>query len=211
VFANTIDVAALAARADELAARRAALRASFGVGESDVVVLCAARLAPEKGIDVLVDALAGLGRHGIVLLLAGDGPERRAIEQRAKARRVRALMPGALGGDRLVEAYVAADVFALLSRNEPWGVVVNEAAACGLPLVLSERVGAAYDLLRPGQNGAFVPVDDATAAAEALRPLVSSQEERVRAGRASRAIVDGWGYERSVESFVASVTRAAVH
>jgi glycosyltransferase involved in cell wall biosynthesis len=211
LFANTVDVAALAARAGELATRRAALRASFGAAESDVVVLCAARLAPEKGIDVLVDALAALGRHGVVLLLAGDGAERAAIEQRARAKGVRALVPGALGTDRLAEAYVAADVFALLSRHEPWGVVVNEAAACGLPLVLSERVGAAYDLLRPGENGALVPVDDAAAAAEALRPLVSSREERVRAGRASRAIVRGWGYETSVDSFVASVARAAVH
>ena len=45
--------------------------------------------------------------------------------------------------EQVVEAYVAADVFALLSAHEPWGVVVNEAAACGLPLVLSDRVGAA--------------------------------------------------------------------
>ena len=51
----------------------------------------------------------------------------------------------------------AADVFALLSEREPWAVVVNEAAACGLPLVLSDRVGAAHDLLRDGENGALVP------------------------------------------------------
>jgi glycosyltransferase involved in cell wall biosynthesis len=211
VFANTVDVEALARRADAVAAERERLRSSFGLAPDDVVVLCAARLAPEKGIDTLVDALAELGLHGVALLLAGEGPERAALEQRARAKGVSVLFPGALGADRLVEAYVAADVFALLSRHEPWGVVVNEAAACGLPLVLSERVGAAYDLLRPGENGALVPVDDAPAAAEALRPLVSSRGERVRAGRASREIVGGWGYESSVESFVASVSRAAVH
>ena len=63
--------------------------------------------------------------------------------------------------ERIVERYALADVFALLSRHEPWGVVVNEAAACGLPLVLSDRVGAAYDLLEDGRNGRLVPVDDA--------------------------------------------------
>ena len=54
--------------------------------------------------------------------------------------------------------YVDADVFALLSRHEPWGVAVNEAAASGLPLLLSDRVGAAADLLRDGENGFLVPV-----------------------------------------------------
>ena len=58
--------------------------------------------------------------------------------------------------ERIVEVYVAADVFALLSEREPWAVVVNEAAACGLPLVLSDRVGAAHDLLRDGENGFLV-------------------------------------------------------
>jgi glycosyltransferase involved in cell wall biosynthesis len=211
LFANTVDVEALSARADELASRRASLRASFGVAEDDVLVLCAARLVPDKGIDVLVEALAELGQPGVVLLLAGDGPERDALERLARARGVRALVAGSLAADRLAEAYAAADVFALLSRHEPWGVVVNEAAACGLPLVLSDRVGAAYDLLRPGENGALVPANDLAATVEALRPLVSSPEERVRAGRASRALVSGWGYETSVESFVATVRRAAVH
>ena len=55
---------------------------------------------------------------------------------------------GDVAEDELAQLYVDADVFALLSRHEPWGVVVNEAAASGLPLVLSDRVGAAYGSAR---------------------------------------------------------------
>ena len=70
------------------------------------------------------------------------------------------VLTGDVEWERIVELYVAADVFALLSEREPWAVVVNEAAACGLPLVLSDRVGAAHDLLRDGENGALVPAGD---------------------------------------------------
>ena len=102
---------------------------------------------------------------------------------------------------------MAADVFALLSRHEPWGVVVNEAAACGLPLVLSDRVGAAPDLLRDGENGFLVPVDDAPAAAGALRKL-GDAEERRRLGARSAEIARDWGYGPSIENFVAAVREA---
>ena len=111
--------------------------------------------------------------------------------------------------ERIVERYAVADVFALLSRHEPWAVVVNEAAACGLPLVLSDRVGAAFDLLEDGRNGRLVPVDDAAAAGDALRQLAADPELRRAMGAASREIVAEWGYEPSIERLVAVVHRVA--
>jgi len=107
-----------------------------------------------------------------------------------------------------VHVQIAADVFALLSLHETWGVVVNEAAASGLPLVVSDRVGAAYDLVRDGQNGFIVPGGDVEAAAVALKRLADDPELRRRAGDRSREIVAGWSYEPSVESFVAAVREA---
>jgi glycosyltransferase involved in cell wall biosynthesis len=97
---------------------------------------------------------------------------------------------------------VIADVFALLSRHEPWGVAVNEAAASGLPLVLSDCVGAAVDLLEDGRNGILVAADDSEAAAGALAKLSADAEQRVAAGMASRELVRGWGYEPSIENLV---------
>src|SRR5205085_5919320 len=111
------------------------------------------------------------------------GPQRVTLERKAEGTRVRML--GELDEHRLAEAYVAADVFALLSTHEPWGVVVNEAAASGLPLVLSDRVGAARDLLRDGENGLLVPAGDTDAAADALRRLAADPEVRARMGARS--------------------------
>src|SRR5690348_13315536 len=165
VFASTIDVVRYGERADEL-------RASLGRSHEDVTVLTVARLAPEKSIDVLLRAVAQANLPVVVL---GEGPERARLERLARELEVRATFTSR-PWDRVVEAYVAADLFALLSAHEPWGVVVNEGAACGLPLVLSERVGAARDLLRDGENGVLVPAGDVDAAADALRRLADDAD-----------------------------------
>jgi glycosyltransferase involved in cell wall biosynthesis len=148
-----------------------------------VVVLSVGRDVPEKAFDVLGAACAEAGVK--LETVAGGASE-----------------------DDLAQRYVDADVFALLSRHETWGVVVNEAAASGLPLVLTDRVGAAHDLLRDGENGFLVPADDVAAAADALRKLAESPELRRRMGERSRELVRAWGYKPSVESFVAAVREA---
>jgi len=209
VVANTVDVERLAREADELAPRRDVLRGEVGVEPEDVAVLSVARLALEKGLDTLVRAVHAAGNPRLVLLVAGSGPERERLASLADRLGVRLVLLPDVPWERIVERYVVADVFALLSRHEPWGVVVNEAAACGLPLVLSDRVGAAYDLLEDGRNGVLVPADDAAAAGVALRDLAADPDRRSRAGAASRELVRGWGYEPSTENFVRVVRRVA--
>ena len=115
VFANTIDVEGFGARVDGLGSRRQALRTSLGAGPDDVVVLSVARLAPEKGLDLLVHAIAEVGDPRLLLLVAGEGPERERLRDLADVRRVRLVLTGDLEWERIVEAYAAADVFALLS------------------------------------------------------------------------------------------------
>jgi glycosyltransferase involved in cell wall biosynthesis len=209
VVANTIDVERFARKTDELKPRRAEFRAEVGIADGDVAVLCVARLVPEKGLDTLVRAIAAAGHPRLVLLLAGSGPERERLAALAAGQGVRLVLLRDTPWERIVERYVLADVFALLSRHEPWGVVVNEAAACGLPLVLSDRVGAAFDLLEDGRNGVLVPVDDVGAAAEAILGLAADAEQRRAMGAASREIVAEWGYEPSIERLVRVVRRVA--
>ena len=208
LFANTIDVAALAERADRLAAGRAELRKLFGLEPGEMVVVSVARLSPEKGLDTLVRAAAAVDPP-LTLLIAGAGSARPELEQLARSLGLRTVFAGGLSWQQIVEAYVVSDVFALLSLREPWGVVVNEAAACGLPLVLSDRVGAAADLLRDGENGYVVPAGDPVAAAAALGTLAADPALRLRLGTRSRELVASWGYEPSVASFVDIVTAAA--
>jgi len=156
------------------------------------------------------DALARNAHDGVVVLSVGrDVPEKAfdVLTAAAAAAGVRLdVVTGGLSEDELAQRYVDADVFALLSRHEPWGVVVNEAAASGLPLVLSDRVGAAHDLLRDGENGYVVPAGDVDAAAQAFRKL-TDRDVRTRMGARSRELVRAWSYDASVEAFVAATSR----
>jgi glycosyltransferase involved in cell wall biosynthesis len=199
LFANTIDVAGWTTRAQQLERHRA---------DDDVLVLSVARLVPEKGIDDLIRAAAEAGDPRLRLVVAGDGPEREALVELAAELGVHLTIPGHLAEAELARMYVDADVFALLSRHEPWGVAVNEAAASGLPLLLSDRVGAASDLLADGHNGFLVPAGDVHGAAAALNRLAADPALRHELGAHSRELVRDWGYEPSIDDFVAAVREA---
>ena len=205
VFPLTVDVETLAERADALRAERPALRERLGIPPDAVAVLQVGRLIEMKAP---ADLLRGVARARaetgapLVAVFAGDGPELGALEELARSLGVPTVFAGMLDGDALVEAYVAADVFALVSRRETWGVVVNEALACSLPVVLSDHVGAAGDLLEPGGNGELVRSGDEAALAAALGRLAGDAGLREAYGRRSRELIRPWGYERSVEELV---------
>jgi glycosyltransferase involved in cell wall biosynthesis len=208
VFANTVDVERFGDQVDRLAGTRPELRRALGAAAEDVIVLSVARLAREKGLDTLVRAAAAARDDRLLLAVAGEGPERRSLSALADELGVRLVLIGDVEWERIVELYAAADVFALLSEREPWAVVVNEAAACGLPLVLSDRVGAAHDLLRDGENGRLVPAGDVGAAATALRELSADAKLRRAQGLRSRELASDWGYGPSVEGFLDAVREA---
>lgn len=211
VFPNTVDIAAYRAASARLATRRGAIRAHLGIAQHAVVVLQVSRLIPQKGPDELIEAVAQAARltdSQLHLLFAGDGDLRSSLEQRARDLGISTTFAGFRQGSELLECYAAADIFALVSRREPWGIVVNEAAAFGLPLVLTVEVGAASDLLRDGENGLSVQSGDIEGQARALARLAGDAELRARFGNRSIEIVKPWGYEPSVESFADAVQRA---
>ena len=209
VFANTIDVESFGERVARLGSRRNGLREELGAAAEDVLVLSVGRLAPEKAMDVLARAVASASDPRLLLVVAGEGAERGRLLALAAELGVRLVLTGDRPWEAIDELYAAADVFALLSTREPWGVVVNEAAACGLPLVLSDLVGAAHDLLRDGENGFLVPAGDGAAAGRAIARLAADPALRASFGTHSRELAQAWGYGPSVEGFRTAVREAA--
>ena len=205
---NTVATRVIRGARSVLAVGSAARESALGRGAKEVRIF-ANTIDVERWIR-RADALAPSPHDGVLVLSVGrDVPDKGFdVLQRAAAESgVRLdVVTGGLSEDELAQRYVDADVFALLSRHEPWGVVVNEAAASALPLLLSDRVGAAYDLLRDGENGFLVPAEDAQAAASALRKLADPGLRR-RQGERSRELVRGWDYDASVEAFLDATSR----
>ena len=142
----------------------------------------------------LLEAFARANVPNSYLVFAGDGPERSNLERRATelglADRVRFL--GFLNQSQLPSAYCAADLFVLPSLFEPFGLVVNEAMLCGLPVAVSDRVGAKFDLVRPDENGYVFPAGDVEALAAILRQILPDAEKRARMGAAARQRMETW-------------------
>jgi glycosyltransferase involved in cell wall biosynthesis len=198
-FPLTVDVPALIRQADALRSCRPKLRRGLGIPDDAVVVLSAGRLMELKAPDLLVRAVArasGLVDSPLHLVLAGEGPLESEVRAVAARESVNVTLTGLVEGEKLHDLYAAADVFALLSRRELWAVVVNEAMCFGLPLVLSEAVGSAADLLEPGGNGFTVPPEDVDAAAEAIARLARDPVTREAFGLRSRELIEPWGYDR---------------
>ncbi|HZG56476.1 glycosyltransferase family 1 protein [Paenibacillus sp.] len=167
--------------------RDAALR-SFGVDPDAFVVLYVGRLAPEKSVDVLLEAYRSLPeaeRAGMELVIAGDGPlYKELVASIAPGERIRAL--GFVEGRRLAELYAAADVFLFPSATETFGNVVLEAMASGTAVV-GAAAGGVLDSVRHGETGWLCPPRDAGAFAEALLRLRRDASLRARLAAAGTA------------------------
>jgi glycosyltransferase involved in cell wall biosynthesis len=145
------------------------LRAGLGKGPVFVAVC---KMSERENPLLIIDAFAALYSSCPTarLLFVGDGPLRRAVEDRISLRAVgdAVALAGYVDYYRLPAYYGAADVFVHLPRQEPWGISVGEAIACGLAVVASTSVGAAADLVLPGRTGKIVHGEDPDELAAAL-------------------------------------------
>lgn len=165
-------------------------------------LLSVGRLAREKGLDTLLEAARDLP---VELVIAGTGPEERRLRALAGPRTT---FLGHVGRDALPALYADADVAVMPSRSEPWGMVLNEAALAGLPLVSTTASGAAAELIEDGRNGFRVPPDDVAALRDALRRLVDDSSFRRNAGVRSREISERFTPEAWAEGVVSAVESA---
>jgi glycosyltransferase involved in cell wall biosynthesis len=183
-------------------------RRHFGLPRGRRFILFSGRLVAPKRVDLLLQAFAQIAadRPDWDLVLAGDGDLRHALAAQSSAvLRDRIYWTGFVDSPVLLGGlYHLSDVLVLPSDFEPWGVVVTEAAACGLALITSDRVGAGADLVQPGVNGQTFPAGDAARLTDALGEVTAPGNiDRYRAQ--SRPILKAW---RATHDPVAGLRRA---
>lgn len=149
------------------------------------------RLVPEKGVFDLLAAYATLEpslREQIALVLAGDGRSRPELEKQAAA-----ISPGTVifagfaQRNALAEYYALAETLVMPTHSDPWGLVVNEAMSCGLPVILSDVAGCARDLVEHDWNGKLAPAKNVPSLANAMEEL--ARDSRKRTEMAANSLV----------------------
>jgi glycosyltransferase involved in cell wall biosynthesis len=178
------------------AAQRAAAQTKFGLRDDRKYFLFSGRLVGLKRIDTLIDAFARIAneRSEWDLLIVGSGPLENELKARVPASlRHRVVWTGFVDdAAEMAALYACSDVFILPSNFEQWSLVMCEAAAAGLPIISSEVVGAAGELVREGVNGWLFPPGDVKALAKALLDVTASDERLQSFSRSSLEVLDDW-------------------
>jgi glycosyltransferase involved in cell wall biosynthesis len=172
-----------------------------------VSVISAGRLVPDKNFATLIEAFSRI-RADADLEIVGTGFLEDQLKQLAARLGVPVRFRGYVPPSRMPSLYARADVYALVSSYEPFGVAVREATAAGLPIICSKTAGAAGDVAIDGRNALLVDPHSVEDVAGALERLVSDAALRRRMGDESRAIdreTDG----SEVDAFVGAVVTAA--
>lgn len=148
------------------------LRKKLDIRE-EKMVLSIGQFIPRKGFDVLLRAAAGMDKNTGIYIVGGE-----PTEEYRKLRNALGLsnvhFVGFQSKDSLAEYYKAADVFVLPTREDIWGLVINEAMAYGLPVITTDRCVAGLELVKEGANGYIVPTEDAHSLAEAIEKVLCS-------------------------------------
>lgn len=170
---------------------------------ADKILLYVGRLAPEKRVNLLVEAFQEIRRlegDRVSLVLVGDGPAAAEL-RRTAGPGVR--FTGYLKGDDLAEAYAAADIFVFPSDTETFGNVVTEARASGLPVVAPAR-GGVMETVRTGETGILVPPRNAGRLAEATLSLLRDGPMRARLAAGARSEAESRSWSTILDGLLAS-------
>lgn len=178
----------------------ALLRQQLNIPPRDILILFAGKFESKKDPLLLLTAFLNIDKPGLHLLFVGNGVLEGALKEKASGNsRVRFM--DFQNQTFMPTVYQAADLFCLPSKGpaETWGLVVNEAMACKKAILVSDKVGCAIDLVKPGYNGAIFKAGDIAALTDALISL-SNNELLAEMGKHSREIIEGWSIDVQVKN-----------
>lgn len=173
------------------------IRNKYNIGTYDKVIIYSGRLIEIKNIKAIIKAISNLKDNNIVFLIVGDGELNSKLSDLAKKLGVRCVITGFITKqEELFKHYFAGDCLILPSVDEPWGLVVNEAMASGLPVIVSNICGCSKDLVCKGKNGYIIePTDIGDISYKINKILYKSDINKM--GLESKKIISKWNFENS--------------
>ena len=175
------------------------------------VILYSGSLIHRKGVDMLTNAFksVALDHPELLLRVMGEGVLRNEMEKSLRPIASQVEFLGFRDWDQLPEVYATADVLCVPSRYDGWGLVVPEGLASGLPVIGTDRMGAALEFLNTGYNGWLIPTGDVTELAAALREAATISPEKLGAMSSSASqSVKGHTLQHGAQRFLAAAKEA---
>jgi glycosyltransferase involved in cell wall biosynthesis len=192
-------------------ARREANANRRKLGLPERYVLFVGRLVPEKGVFDLLRAYADLEeriRQELGLVFVGDGPARHELQNQASEISIGKIMfVGFAHREQLPSYYALAEMLVLPTYTDPWGLVVNEAMACGLPVIVTNVAGCVRDLVREGWNGLLVPPRNMASLSSAIRDLGVHPELRATMGTRATSHIANFSPQQWSVSIAAAIQK----
>lgn len=178
---------------------REEIRSLYNIKSNSILLNYTGRLISKKGIADLINAIKILNmKHDLFLFIIGEGIYRAELKKISKEINDRVIFTGHVEPSELYKYYYASDIFVLPTLDDPWGLVVNEAMACQLPVIVTDAAGCSVDLIK--NNGFVTKAGDVKELVDALEKLIDS-EKRKLFGKKSREIISKWTYKESTYSF----------
>lgn len=187
--------------------RRVQLRHEWGIPEDAVCFLFAGKLQAKKRIMDLMAALNPARQIGrLYLLVVGTGDEMEAAKSAVQAHQLPVTFAGFLNQTQITDAYAAADCLVLPSDyGETWGLVVNEGMVCGLPAIVSDRVGCGPDLIEDDVTGWTFPFGNVNALSSLLVRAASDPVRLWEMGQNARKKIENYSVSKAVEGTMQAV------
>jgi glycosyltransferase involved in cell wall biosynthesis len=186
------------------------LRDQYPSFKDKKIVLFVGRLVKQKGVDYLLNAFSTLkkGMNDVVLVIIGKGDYEKKLKKMAEDLQIEkdVCFQGHVDNDLLKNYYGPSDLCVVPSIThemvDAWAFVVNEAMYYENPVIASDAVGSAFDMIKNGENGFIVPEKDSKALYNAMKVILSNDEMREKMGKRSKEIVEtGFSYKNMVEGF----------
>jgi glycosyltransferase involved in cell wall biosynthesis len=180
---------------------------SIRSGFSGTILLYSGQLIERKGVANLLDTYKIVSsQHDVSLLIMGSGPLENRLKQKVQHERIKNVhFLGFMNETDKWVYYLASDIFVLPTRLDVWGLVVNEAMVCGLPVVCSKYAGAARDLVVDGENGRVVDPFDIAGFSLAIEQLATDKSKRQKMGSSSRTRIAEYSIEESAQGFLRAI------